>query len=154
MAPFSDNLSDGLAALTGQRKSDAAILREIGDQDPQMRELVAAAMGAQQELGPAFDVAVYRAALAYDFGRLEIPFEANVPVQVRYRGTLLDTGHTADFICFGDTLVSVHAQDAFTTDDNRVFISQLNALDMARGLLLNFSVAPLDFRRAARALDT
>jgi GxxExxY protein len=82
-----------------------------------------------------------------EFQDREIPFRAEVPLPVRYKGKLLNCGYRADFICFEDFLVETKAIAALTRADDAQLINELKATGLQRGLLLNFGASSLQFKR-------
>jgi GxxExxY protein len=90
---------------------------------------------------------VYQCALALEFQDRQIPFRAEVPLPVRYKGKLLTCGYRGDFICFEDFLVETKAIAELTRADDAQVINQLKATGLQRGLLLNFGAPSLQFKR-------
>jgi GxxExxY protein len=115
--------------------------------DQQSHAIIGAAMEVQRELGFGFLEAVYQCALALEFQDRQIPFRAEVPLPVRYKGKLLTCGYRADFICYDDFLVETKAITEHTRADDALFINQLKATGLQRGLLLNFGSPSLQFKR-------
>ncbi|HJY20606.1 MAG TPA: GxxExxY protein, partial [Chthoniobacterales bacterium] len=77
----------------------------------------------------------------------QIPFRAEVPLPVRYKGKLLTCGYRADFICYEDFLVETKAVGELTGADDAQLINELKATGFERGLLLNFGDPSLQFKR-------
>lgn len=131
----------------GGSPGDATILQEVESKDPELGALVRAAMLAFAELGHGFLPEVYRDALAIELEEMDIAYEKSVPVTVQYKGHALDTGHIADLVCYGDTLVLLHTADEITREDDMTLVSHLKATGHPRGILFNFGPKRLDFRR-------
>lgn len=136
-----------LGKVFGNRKSDEEILRQLEITDAQIQQIVAAAMAVYAELGHGYVLGVYRDALAIECGERGIPFERNVPIHVHYRGHNLDTGFAADFVCHGDILVIVKSVDALGRPEDMELINHLKATGYRRGLMLNFGLDRMEFRR-------
>jgi GxxExxY protein len=116
--------------------------------DQQSHAIIGAAMEVHRELGFGFLEAVYQCALALEFQDRQIPFRAEVPLPVRYKGKLLTCGYRADFICFRDFLVETKAIAELTRSDDAQLINELKATGLVeRGLLLNFGAPSLQFKR-------
>jgi len=115
--------------------------------DPQSRAIIGAAMEAHRELGFGFLEAVYQCALGLESQDRQIPFRAEVPLPVRYKGKLLTCGYRADFICYEDFLVETKAVGELTGADDAQLINELKATGFERGLLLNFGDPSLQFKR-------
>ena len=107
-------------------------------------------MEVHRELGFGFLEAVYQCALALEFQDRQIPFRAEVPLPVRYKGNLLTCGYRADFVCYDDFLVETKAITELTRADDAELINELKATGVQRGLLLNFGAPSLQFKRLIR----
>ncbi len=66
---------------------------------------------------------------------------------MNYKGHNLDSGFTADFVCCGDVLVVIKVVDALDKPDDLELINHLKATGYRRGLMLNFGLNRLEFRR-------
>jgi GxxExxY protein len=115
--------------------------------DPETFAITGAAMEVHRELGFGFLEAAYQCALALEFQERNIPFKAEVPLPVRYKGKLLTCGYRADFICFEDLLVETKATAELTRVDDAQLINEPKATGLQRGLLLNFGAPSLQFKR-------
>ena len=62
--------------------------------------IVGAAMDVWYTLGRGFLEPVYQEALQIELGRRDIPFEAQRPLRIEYKGLELKKEYIADFICF------------------------------------------------------
>jgi len=136
-----------LGRVFGASKSDDEILKLLAAADPEIEQVVAAAMAVYHELGHGYVAGVYRDALAIECGERAIPFARNVPVHVRYKGHDLETGFAADFVCHSDILTIVKTVDALDKPDDLELINHLKATGYRRGLMLNFGLQRLEFRR-------
>jgi hypothetical protein len=72
--------------------------------DPQTYKIIGAGMAVHSELGCGFLEKVYRLALPYEFGRLEVPFAPEKNLKICYKGHTLAVDYFVDFICFGTNL--------------------------------------------------
>src|SRR5437667_11474430 len=106
--------------------------------DQQSHAIIGAAMKVHRELGCGFLEAVYQCAFALEFQDRQIPFRAEVPLPVRYKGKLLTCGYRADFICYEDFLVETKAIVVLTSADDVQLNNQLKTTGIRRGLLLHF----------------
>jgi GxxExxY protein len=95
--------------------------------DHQSHAIIGAAMEVHRELGFGFLEAVYQCALALEFQEREIPFQAEVPLPVQYKGKLLTCGYRADFICYEDFLVETKAIAELTRADDAQLINEKSA---------------------------
>lgn len=136
-----------LGRVFGNRKTDEEILKLLEAADPELQRLVAAGMAVYGELGHGYVLGVYRDALAIECDERDLPYERNVPVLVHYRGRKLSTGFAADFVCCRDILVIVKSVEALDRPDDMELINHLKATGYRRGLMLNFGLERMEFRR-------
>lgn len=120
--------------------------------DPETYAIIGAAMEVHRELGHGFLEAVYRAALAREFTRREIPFRAEVDLPVFYKGDRLACGYRADFICYEDVLLETKAISALTSSDDAQLLNYLKATCHERGLLINFGAPSMQTKRLVLTL--
>ena len=117
------------------------------NKDPQTYAIIGAAMEVHRQLGHGFLEAVYQEALAVELIALEIPFQREVILPIRYKGQLLQCGYRADFICFGEIVVELKAIGQLTGTDEAQTINELKATHLNRALLINFGVPSLEYKR-------
>ena len=144
----------GVDRQSGRAKRGGKIIRRFRrftqirmQKDQQSHAIIGAAMEVHRELGFGFLEAVYQCALALEFQDRQLPFRAEVPLPVRYKGKLLTCGYRADFICYDDFLVETKAIAELTRSDDAQLINELKATGLQRGLLLNFGASSLQFKR-------
>jgi len=104
-------------------------------------------MEVHRILGPSFLEPVYQAALQVEFDVTGVPYAREVELPISYKGTRLRVRYRADFLCYGDVLVELKAQDRITSREDGQIINYLAASGVGRGLLLNFGSASLQFKR-------
>ena len=104
-------------------------------------------MAVHRELGRGFLELVYQTALALEFQERAIPFKAEVPLPIRYKGKLLTCAYRADFICFETIIIETKAISRLTPADDAQLINELKATGMRRGLLLNFGASSFEQKR-------
>jgi GxxExxY protein len=128
---------------------------QIGMQkDQQSHAIIGAAMEVHRELGFGFLEAVYRCALALEFQDRQIPFRAEVPLPVRYKGKMLTCGYRADFICYDDFWWETKAIAELTRADDAQLINGLKATGLQRGLLKRLvRTASENLRKSADQLE-
>jgi GxxExxY protein len=117
------------------------------NKDPETFPIIGAAMEVHRELGRGFLELVYQTALALEFQERGIPFQAEVPLPIRYKSKLLTCAYRADFVCFESIIVETKAIAALTGADEAQLINELKATGLQRGLLLNFGATSLEHKR-------
>ncbi|MGD9646632.1 MAG: GxxExxY protein [Pirellulales bacterium] len=121
------------------------------ERDPRTYAVIGAAMEVHRELGCGFLEGVYQEALAAEFALRSIPFVAQVPLQVHYKGQLLTTGYRADFFCFQEILVEIKALKSLSGVEEAQLLNYLKATRHEIGLLLNFGASSLETKRLVRS---
>ena len=115
--------------------------------DPQTFQIIGAAIEVHRNLHRGLFESFYRDALAIEFQLRGIPFEAERPVQLEYKGHSLKRPHHIDFICFDDVVIEVKALSGLTPADEAQLLNYLAMTGIRRGLLLNFGTKSLEHKR-------
>ena len=109
--------------------------------------ILGAALTVHRILGSGFLEAIYREALAVEFGLRHIPFASEVACGVEYKGHLLRGHYRIDFVCFSDVIVEVKARSATGPAEAAQVLNYLAATSHRVALLINFGTPRLDYRR-------
>ena len=109
--------------------------------------IVGAAMEVSNELGSGFLEAVYQEALAIEFSRRNIPFEAQKPIKVRYKNMMLNKEYIPDFFCHDQIIVEIKAIKQITNLEEAQLLNYLKASGCCVGVLLNFGAPKLEWKR-------
>jgi GxxExxY protein len=116
---------------------------EQREPDERLDRLAHAVIGAAIEvhrlLGPGYLESVYQAALGVELTLRGIPFEAQRPVGITYKGHPVGDGYL-DFLVDGILIVELKAVDALADVHKAQVISYLKATQLHLGLLINFNV--------------
>jgi GxxExxY protein len=121
--------------------------QQAGFSDPETYSIIGAAMDVHRTLGNGFLESVYRRALAIEFQRRAVPFEAEVLIDVTYKGERLPHGFRADFLCHTSVIVEVKALAALSNLEHAQVINYLKAASLHRAVLLNFGRPSLEHHR-------
>lgn len=115
--------------------------------DPRTYAIIGAAKEVFHVLGCGYVERVYQLALANEFRRRGIPFEAEVDLQVTYKGDTLDCSYRLDFLCYDEVIVELKALNSTGPVEEAQVINYLKASGLDVGLLLNFGRRTLDLQR-------
>jgi GxxExxY protein len=95
-----------------------------------------------RQMGSGFLEAVYQECLAIEFEARGIPFSAEIPLPLTYKGRALHQSYKADFICFGLIIVELKALREIAPEHRAQTLNYLRATGLKLGLLVNFGCAP------------
>ena len=109
--------------------------------------IIGAAMKVHAELGHGFLEAVYKEALTIVFLEKGIPFKKEQVLDIYYKEILLDKKYVADFLCFGKVIVEIKATEGIGAHDVSQVLNYLKASKKKIGLLINFGIPSLEFKR-------
>jgi GxxExxY protein len=117
------------------------------ENDPQTYAIIGAAMEVHRELRQGFLESVYGDALAVELASRDVPFEREALCPVHYKGGVLPTRFTADFICFGEIIVELKAVKSLSEIEDAQVINYLKITRYKRAMLLNFGARSLQHKR-------
>ena len=115
--------------------------------DPQTFAIIGAAMEIHRQLGHGFLEAVYQEAAVVEFPLKSIPFEREVSLPIKYKDVTLPTHYRADFVCFSEVIVEFKALSRLSSIEEAQLLNYLKATGLKRGLLINFGVSSLQYKR-------
>jgi GxxExxY protein len=121
------------------------------DDDARTFAIIGAAMEVHKVLGPGYLEALFCEALRLEFVLRAVPFQAEVPCHVDYKGHRLAGVHHMDFVCFDSVVVEVKARSVVGAPEHAQVLNYLAVTGLEIGLLINFGAARLDYRRFIRS---
>ena len=111
--------------------------------------IVGAALEVSNELGAGFLEAVYQEALELELGMRKVPYKAQVPIRITYKGHVLSKEYVPDLICFDQVIVEIKALKQLTSMEEAQLLNYLKATGKPVGVLLNFGTPKLEWKRMA-----
>lgn len=106
-------------------------------------QVITAAIQVHRELGPGLLEGLYEECLAAELQAAGLEVRRQVPVEVHYRGRLLEAGFRADLLVASapgvTLLVELKAVETLLPVHRAQVITYLRILDLPIGLLLNFN---------------
>jgi GxxExxY protein len=117
------------------------------ERDKRTQLVIGAAMEVHRELGPGHLEAVYQEALEIEFDLQEIPYVSKPTVEIGYKGRRLKKHYVPDFLVFGEVVVEIKSQSALGRIDDAQIINSLKCCKKRVGLLVNFGVSSLKWKR-------
>ncbi|MEM6912275.1 MAG: GxxExxY protein [Verrucomicrobiota bacterium] len=106
--------------------------------------VMSACMEVHRELGPGLPQEAYLAALAQELRMRELFFDRDRPLQVFYKGALLDVQQKVDFVVEDSIVIDCQSDDSHGAADKRRLINSLRLGGYEVGFLVDFAVP--DFR--------
>lgn len=101
-------------------------------------KIVGAAMNVYNALGCGFLESVYQEALAIEFKREGVPFEAEKEVRIFYAGVELKQTYKPDFFCYDRIIIELKAVSTIDASHRAQLYNYLKATQCRLGLLINF----------------
>lgn len=113
--------------------------------------IIGAAIDVHRELGEGFLEPVYQEALEVELASRQIPFHAQMPLSICYKGRQLKKEYVADMVCYDKIIVELKCLDRLATREKSQILNYLKAADMHVGILINFgSSGRLEWQRFVR----
>ena len=112
-------------------------------------KIIGAAMEVHKELGHGFLEAVYEEALAKEFMRMGLRYKRREKLDIVYKGEKIKE-YEADFIVENKVLVEIKATKGLTKIDEAQLHNYLKATGKRIGLLFNFGMVSLEYKRVIR----
>ena len=111
-------------------------------------DIMGACFEVYKEKGCGFLEAVYQECLEMELGDRQIPFQAQLPVALTYKGRPLKSKYAPDFICYDKIVVELKAVTALNDEHRAQVHNYLRSTGMKLGLLVNFGHYPkLEYER-------
>ena len=100
--------------------------------------VIGAAIEVHRALGPGFLEKVYQEAMRLELSARSIPFEAEKPLNINYKGNRLTQRYFADLVCYERTVVEIKAINHLSGKEESQLLNYLKATGLRVGLLFNF----------------
>lgn len=123
------------------------MIDHLTKEDPRTYAIIGAAMEVHRVLGCGFLEPVYQKALAVEFSNRRILYLRETSFPVFYKEVELNVPYRPDFICFDNVVVELKALARISGVEESQVINYLKVTGHEIGLLLNFGVRSLDYRR-------
>ena len=106
-------------------------------------------MKVHSTLGPGFLECIYQNALIWELRKSGFKSEAERPISVYYEGQTVGA-FTADVLVNGSLIVELKASQSLAKAHEVQLVNYLVATGLDEGLLLNFGVERLEFKKKFR----
>ena len=113
--------------------------------------VVGAAIDVHRELGPGFLESIYQEAMEIELSARNLPFAAQQPISVLYKGLTLKKQCFADLVCFGQIIVEIKALPHLSGTEQAQLLNYLKGTGLPVGILINFgSPGRLEWKRLVK----
>ena len=109
-------------------------------------KVIGAAMAVHRGLGPGYEEKVYQKALEAQLTQDGVEHEPQTKILVHENGVVLGF-YRIDFIVAQKVIVEIKSLQAFSNDHLGQVVTYLAATNLSVGLLINFSLRSLNFKR-------
>ena len=106
-------------------------------------KIIGCSIKVYKKLGPGFLESVYQKALAYEMNKINLKFEKEKILPVKYDDIILNIGFRCDFLVENKVIIECKAVKEITKLDKAQIINYLKITDLQVGLLINFNVLKL-----------
>jgi len=113
------------------------------ESDPRTEGIIGAAIEVHRALGPGLLESVYEQCLCRELELRQTPFQRQRPVEVNYRGLVLDAGHRLDLLVESTVVVEIKAVEAILPVHMAQLLTYMKLGGWPVGLLVNFNVPVL-----------
>ncbi len=133
---------DGYEEPQEERARKGIIYRDLS------YRLMQAIFEVHNTLGPGFIESIYEEALACELELRNVPFERQKAVTVCYKGRNVGD-QRLDFVVDGKIVLELKAASALTDVFKQQTLSYLKATGLKLGILVNFGVLRVEYKRIA-----
>ena len=110
-------------------------------------KIIGAAKEVHRELGPGYLESVYEDALCYELDILDIPYQRQIDLDVKYKTAVFERKFRADLLVDKKVLVENKAIKKVTSNDEAQLINYLKTTELRVGLLFNFGAQKFEMIR-------
>jgi len=90
---------------------------------------------------------VNQEALEREFELQNVPFIFKPVIEIKYKDKPLEKKYQPDFTCYDEVITEIKAMSALTSNEEAQIINYLKATRLKVGLLLNFGIESLEYKR-------
>jgi GxxExxY protein len=105
--------------------------------------VIGCAIEVHRFLGPGLLESTYQKCLAHEFTLNNIPFKAEHPLAVEYKGIRINCGYRLDFLVNNEIILELKSVDAIHGIHEAQLLTYMKLADIKQGFLFNFNVLRL-----------
>ncbi len=110
-------------------------------------KIIGAAREVHSALGPGYLESVYEDALCYEFNLLDVGYQRQIDLDVRYKNIVFERKFRADLLVENKILIENKAIKKLTNQDESQLINYLKTTGLRLGLLFNFGAPRFEMVR-------
>jgi len=95
-----------------------------------------------KEIGTGFLEAIYQECLEQELHNRKIPYKAQQPLTILYKGNHLKQTYKPDLICYDKIIIELKAVKEIAPEHQAQILNYMKATDIKLGLLVNFNSHP------------
>ncbi len=111
--------------------------------DPLTDKVIGLAIEVHRELGPGLLESAYEECLCYELEKGKLAFRRQVPLQVTYKGVLLECGYRLDIVVEEKLILELKTIEKLQRIHEAQLLTYLKLSGIKTGLLMNFNTAVL-----------
>ena len=113
---------------------------EAGRVNQITKEIIGAAIGVHDELGPGMLESAYEACMVYELTSTGLRVERQKVLPIVYKGTKIDCGYRMDLLVEDAVVVELKSVERIEKVHCKQLLSYLRLSGLSVGLLINFNV--------------
>jgi len=103
-------------------------------------KVIGCAIEVHRHLGPGLLESAYESCLCSELAINGIQFTRQVPLEIQYKGELIDCAYRMDIVVDGSLLLELKSAESLQSIHQAQIISYLKLSGLNQGLLINFNV--------------
>ena len=113
------------------------------EKDPLTERVIGCAIEVHRALGPGLLESTYQQCLIHELKLNGIPFQAEKPIPVEYKGIRLDCGYRIDVLVDGRLILELKSAEEIAPIHKAQLLTYMKLSGIHTGLLINFNVRRL-----------
>ena len=113
------------------------------DRDTLTEKVIGCAIEVHRHLGPGLLESAYEQCLIHEMSAQRVPFRAQVPLPVQYKGVHLDCGYRIDILVAEQVIVELKSAEKMSGLHDAQLLTYMKLAGIGKGLLINFNVQRL-----------
>ena len=103
-------------------------------------QIIGCAIEVHKSIGPGLLESAYEACLVHELLGAGLDVAQQVPIQIDYKGKIIDCAYRADVIVDNEVLIELKSVEALKPVHEAQMLTYLKLSGLQKGLLMNFNV--------------